>query len=133
MIAEFGLWNADLTKSAMKPEELKQRTMACALRVLEVVDALPDGTKGWALSKQLTRCGTSVAANYRAAARARSHADFINKMGIVEEEADETLFWLELIVQSGLLPKERLASLMQEVDEIIAITVASIKTAKSNA
>ena len=76
------------------------------------------------------RCGTSVAANYRAACRARSKAEFVAKMGIVEEEADETLFWLELIEESALLPGERLAELKQEANEIIAITVASIKSAR---
>lgn len=116
----------------MKHENLKERTMAFALRVLEVVDALPDGTKGWAISKQLVRSGTSVAANYRAANRAKSTADFIHKMGTVEEETDETLFWLELIERSELLPEERLRPLMQEADELLAIAVASIRTAKRN-
>lgn len=106
--------------------------MDFALRVLEVVDALPQNIKGWAIGKQLCRSGTSVAANYRAAARAKSPADFIYKMGIVEEEADETLFWLELIGESKLLPQERLQALAKEAHELLAITVASIRTAKRN-
>ena len=116
----------------MKHENLKERTMAFAQRVLEVVDALPEGTKGWAIGKQLVRSGTSVAANYRAANRAKSTADFIHKMGTVEEETDETLFWLELIVRSKLLPEAQLRSLMDESNELLAIAVASIRTAKRN-
>lgn len=106
--------------------------MSFALRVLEVVDALPENSKAWAIGRQLVRSGTSVAANYRAAARAKSRADFIHKLGTVEEECDETLFWLELIVRSGLLPESRLHSIIQEADEILAIVVASIRTARRN-
>lgn len=105
--------------------------MKFALRVLEVVDALPEGTKGWVIGRQLCKSGTSVAANYRAAARAKSSPDFIHKLGIVEEEADETIFWLELIVADELLPGNRLEGLVDEANELLAITVASIKTAKS--
>lgn len=78
------------------------------------------------------RAGTSVGANYRAACRAKSPADFIAKMGIVEEEADESLFWMELLVEGELLPKERLTDLMAEGDELVAIFVASINTARAN-
>ncbi len=107
--------------------------MQFTLRVLEVVDTIPTKTpKGKNIADQLCRSGTSVAANYRAAARAKSPADFISKMGIVEEEADEVLFWLELIVRSKMIPEARLQSLMQETNEILAITVASIVTAKRN-
>jgi len=108
-----------------------ERMMQFALRILEVVDALPQDTRGWSIGKQLCRSGTSVAANHRAANRARSPADFIHKMSIVEEEADETLFWLELIVRSGLLPEARLRDLVAEAGELLAITVSSIKTAKA--
>lgn len=114
----------------MTPEELKERTMDFALRVLKVVESLPEGTKGWAIGRQLVRSGTSVAANYRAAARAKSNADFIHKLGTVEEECDETLFWLELITKDGLLPDSKLSPLMQEADELLAIVVSSIRTAK---
>ena len=82
------------------------------------------------LGLQLLRSGTSVAANYRAAVRARSTADFISKMGIVEEETDESLLWMELLIDSHRMKRERLAGLMQEGGEILAITVASIKTAR---
>jgi four helix bundle protein len=117
----------------MSFECLKERTMQFALRVLEVVDRIPTKTpKGKNIADQLCRSGTSVAANYRAAARAKSTADFISKMGIVEEEADEVLFWLELIVRSNMIPEARLQSLIQEANEILSITVASIKTAKRN-
>jgi four helix bundle protein len=112
--------------------DLKKRTKAFALRIFKLVDALPKTTTGRALASQIVRSGTSVAANYRAACRARSTADFIAKMGIVEEEADETLFWLELLEESGLVPAAKLTAIKREVDELIAITVASIKTARRN-
>ena len=112
--------------------DLKRRTKAFALRILKLVDALPKTTAGRALASQIVRSGTSVAANYRAACRARSTADFIAKMGIVEEEADETLFWLELLEESELVTAAKLTAIKQEADELIAITVASIKTARRN-
>jgi four helix bundle protein len=102
--------------------DLKRRTKAFALRILKLVDALPKTTAGRALASQIVRSGTSVAANYRAACRARSTADFIAKMGIVEEEGDETLFWLELLEESELVSATKLT----------AITIASIKTARRN-
>ena len=116
----------------MSETDLKKRTKAFALRVLKLVDALPKTTAGRALASQIVRSGTSVAANYRAACRAKSTADFIAKMGIVEEEADETLFWLELLEESELVPAAKLPAIKQEADELIAITVASIKTARRN-
>mgnify|MGYP001268985621 CR=1 FL=1 len=106
--------------------------MAFALRVLEVVEALPATPKGRNMANQLCRSGTSVAANYRAACRAKSRADFISKLGTVEEEADETIFWLELICRAKILPAQRLESLIQEANEILSIVVASIRTAKRN-
>src|SRR5258708_20314811 len=112
--------------------DLKRRTKGFALRILKLVDALPKTTAGRALASQIVRSGTSVAANYRAACRARSTADFIAKMGIVEEEADETLFWLELLEESDLVLAAKLTAIKQEADELIAITVASIKTARRN-
>src|SRR5207245_3395864 len=116
----------------MSEPDLKKRTKAFALRILKLVDALPKTTAGRALASQIVRSGASIAANYRAACRARSTADFIAKMGIVEEEADETLFWLELLEESGLVPAAKLTAIKREVDELIAITVASIKTARRN-
>ena len=116
----------------MSEPDLKKRTKAFALWILKLVDALPKTTAGRALSSQIVRSGTSVAANYRAACRAKSTADFIVKVGIVEEEADETLFWLELLEESELVTAAKLAAIKQEADELIAITVTSIKTARRN-
>lgn len=114
----------------MNEPDLKKRTKAFALRVLKLVDALPKTTSGRALAAQLVRSGTSVAANYRAARRAKSTAHFLSKLGDVEEEADETLFWLELLEESEIVPTKRLSALKQEADELIAIIVASINTTK---
>ena len=129
--AELGMRNAERTEAVNQPD-LKKRTKAFALRILKLVDALPKTRAGRALSSQIVRSGTSVAANYRAACRAKSTADFIAKMGIVEEEADETLFWLELLDESKLVPAAKLTAIKQEANELIAITVASIKTARRN-
>ena len=123
--------NAERTEAVNQPD-LKKRTKAFALRILKLVDALPKTRAGRALSSQIVRSGTSVAANYRAACRAKSTADFIAKMSIVEEEADETLFWLELLDESKLVPAAKLTAIKQEANELIAITVASIKTARRN-
>src|SRR6266849_1468147 len=112
--------------------DLKRRTKAFALRILKLVDALPKTAAGRALASQIIRSGTSIAANYRAACRAKSTADFIAKMGIVEEEADETLFWLELLDESELVTPAKLTAIKQEANQLIAITVASIKTARRN-
>jgi four helix bundle protein len=112
--------------------DLKKRTKAFALRILKLVDALPKTMAGRALASQIVRFGTSIAANYRAPCRAKSTADFVAKMGIVEEEADETLFWLELLEESDLVLAAKLTAIKQEADELIAITVASIKTARRN-
>ena len=116
----------------MSERDLKTRTKAFALRILKLVDALPKTAAGRALASQIVRSGTSIAANYRAACRAKSTADFIAKMGIVEEEADETLFWLELLEESKLVTPAKLTAIKQEANELIAITVASIKTARRN-
>src|SRR6476469_5181506 len=107
-IAEFGMRNE---------HDLKKRTKAFVLRILKLVDALPKTTAGRVLASQIVRSATSIAANYRAACRAKSTADFIAKMGIVEEEADETLFWLE----SDLVLATKLTAIKQEADELIAI------------
>jgi four helix bundle protein len=114
----------------MSEPDLKRRTKAFALRVLKLVDALPKTASGRALGSQLVRSGTSVAANYRAARRAKSTAHFLSKLRDVEEEADETLFWLELLEESGIVPAKRLSELKKEADELVAIIVASINTAK---
>jgi four helix bundle protein len=110
--------------------DLIKRTKECALRTIKLVEALPRRRTAEVLGRQLLRSGTSVGANYRSACRAKSTADFISKMGIVEEEADESLYWMELLIEAGIVKSENLESLMKEVDELLAITVASIKTAK---
>jgi len=109
---------------------LKDRTKKFALRVIRLCESLPKGKTANVIGGQLLRCGTSVGANYRAACRARSPAEFIAKMGIVEEECDESLFWMELLIEAGKVPKDRLSDLMQEADELLAITVSSIKTTR---
>ena len=114
----------------MTRHEFKQRTKGYALRVIKVVDALPGDMVSQTLGKQFLRAGTSVAANYRSAVRGRSRADFIAKMGIVEEECDESILWMELLTESGRIRPSRLKKLMDESGEILAITVASIKTAR---
>jgi len=116
----------------MSEPDLKKRTKAFALRILKLVDALPKTTAGRAHSSQIVRSGASIAANYRAVCRAKSTADFIAKMGIVEEEADGTLFRLELLEDSELVSAAKLTAIKQEANEPIAITVASIKTARRN-
>jgi four helix bundle protein len=113
----------------MNETEMKQRTKQFALRVLKLADALPKTRSGNAIGGQIVRSGTSVAANYRALCRAKSRADFINKTSIVEEEADESCFWLELLVDAGLLGSGQVQPLLREANEITAILVASRKTA----
>jgi four helix bundle protein len=112
--------------------DLKQRTKSFALQIIGLVDSLPVGRTAEVIGRQLLRSGTSVGANYRAACRAKSAADFIAKMGIVEEEADECIYWMELLAEANILPLTRLQPLMTEADELVAITVSSIKTAKAN-
>ena len=116
----------------MNEQELKARTKQFGLRVMTLVDALPKTTAGRALGNQLIRSGTSVGANYRAACRSRSKAEFIAKIGTVAEEADESAFWLELIMDGGLLNLELVSPLHQEAEELTAIFTASGRTAKSN-
>src|SRR5438067_2375694 len=115
----------------MSDGDLHARTRLYALRALELIEALPRGRTADVIGRQPLRCATSVGANYRAACPARSPADFIAKLGIVEEEADECLYWLDLLAESGLVPRERLAGLVAQGDELLAMTVASIKTART--
>lgn len=112
--------------------ELKDRTKQFALRVMKLVDALPKTTSAITIGRQMVRSGTSVGANYRAACRGRSKAEFISKLGIVVEEADESCFWLELIIEGELLPEAKVQPLLKEADELTAIFVSSIKTSKDN-
>jgi four helix bundle protein len=114
----------------MNREDFKKRTQQYALRVIRLVESLPEDRTSRILGDQLLRAGTSVGANYRASIRAKSRADFISKMGTVEEECDESLYWMEILIEAGKIPVRRLAGLMQEGGEIIAIVVASIKTAR---
>jgi four helix bundle protein len=116
----------------MKPEELKERTKRFALRVVRLVDALPKSTKGRALAGQSVRSGMSVAANYRAACRGRSRAEFIAKIGVAEEEADETALWLEFIIADKLLTEKKVRSLLTEANELVAIMAASYMSARRN-
>jgi four helix bundle protein len=114
----------------MNREDFKKRTKEYALRVIRLVESLPEDRVSRILGNQLLRAGSSVGANYRSAIRAKSRADFISKMNIVEEECDESLYWMELLIDSGKAPAGRLEELRQEGSEIIAIVVASIKTAR---
>jgi four helix bundle protein len=109
----------------MNTQELKNRTKAFALRVMNLVEALPKSIKGRAIAIQVIRSGTSVAANYRAACRARSKAEFISKIGTVEEEADESALWIELIIEDKLLSAKKVRSLLDEANELVAIMAAS--------
>lgn len=115
-----------------KSDELKQRTKKFALRVIKLCRSLPAGRDAEVIGKQLLRSATSVGANYRAASRARSQADFISKITICEEEADESGYWLELIIESDLMKKELVNELWQEAGELTAIFTASGKTARAN-
>ncbi|EKF00134.1 putative 23S ribosomal protein [Tolypothrix sp. PCC 7601] len=111
-------------------KQFKDRTKQLGLRVIYLVEALPQTRTADVIGKQVLRSATSVGANYRAACRAKSTADLIAKLSIVEEEADETLYWLEILVEAGMISADKLTNLMQETAEILAMTVASIKTLK---
>ena len=115
----------------MNAEEMKKRTRVFALRVIRLAESLPHSPTATAIRNQMLRCGPSVGANYRAACRARSRRDFVAKMGIVEEEADETSYWIELLIDANLIKRERVTDLLQESDEILSIVVSSIKTART--
>src|SRR4051812_40148217 len=114
----------------MTEKEMKERTKAFALRVINLTVTLSKDFVGRRLGDQLLRAGTSVAANYRAACRAKSRADFAHKLSIAEEEADESVFWMELVAESGLVAHKKLESLMDEADQLTAILVASRKKVK---
>jgi len=109
---------------------LKDRTKAFALAVVGLVEDLPRGRGADAIGNQLLRSGTSVGANYRAACRSRSRREFLAKLGIVEEEADETQFWLDLVIARGLADADRAMKLREEAQQLVAIVVASIRTAR---
>ena len=116
----------------MTREEMKLRTKSFASRIVKLCAALPGDWAAQTLGRQLLRSGTSVGANYRAVCRAKSTADFINKLRIVEEECDESLFWMELLVENQFIKAAQLRGLMNEANEILAIVVASSKTARTS-
>jgi four helix bundle protein len=114
----------------MNADELKKRMKEFAKRVIRLCRTLPNSREGWRIGDQIFRSGTSVGSNYRAACRSRSKAEFIAKVGTVLEEADETLYWLELMVETEMVKLPKLKLLIQECDELISIFVASLNTAK---
>jgi len=112
--------------------ELRARTKAFALRVIRLYRALPKFGEAQVIGNQLLRSATSVGANYRAVCRCRTHAEFVSKMSIVLEEADESLFWLELLSEAQVMPSGRLAPVTKEADELVAIFAAARKTARGS-
>jgi four helix bundle protein len=116
----------------MKPDDLKKRTKQFALRVLKLVAALPNTLSGRTIGGQLARAGTSVGANYRAACRGRSKPEFVAKIGIVEEEADESAFWMELIIEGKLLGQRLVQPLLDEANELAKIMASSRKSASES-
>lgn len=116
----------------MDANELRDRTKAFALRIIKLVRALPKTTESRAVGSQIVRSGTSVGANYRAACRARSKKEFAAKMGIVLEEADETVYWLEIVAESNMLPTKRVKPLLDEAQELTAIFATSTKTSRGD-
>lgn len=115
----------------MTEQEFKDRTKQIALRVIRLVENLPNKITAQIIGKQLLRSATSVGANYRAACRGKSSADVIHKFSIVEEEADESIYWIELLIESEIFPETKLSALKKDINEILAMTVASIKTLRS--
>src|SRR5512142_2259795 len=116
----------------MNEEELKQRTKQFSLRTIRLVESLPSTAVARTIRHQLLRSATSVGANYRSACRGRSKPDFISKAGIALEEADESVYWMELLAESKIVPAEKLQDLRKEANELIAIFTASIKTARTH-
>jgi four helix bundle protein len=121
-----------LEHARMTPDELKDRTKTFAVQIVEFTKGLPKDPATSVVTKQLIKSATGVAANYRAACRAKSRADFISKLGTTEEEADETEYWLTILVEKGTVRQEHVALLLDEADQLVRIIVASIKTARRN-
>ena len=115
----------------MDEKTFKERTKKLAVAIIKQMDKLPKSRAVDVVAKQIIRSGTSIGANYRAACRAKSTADMINKMKIVEEESDETMYWIEILADAELAPKEQIRDLYKETSEILAMTIASIKTLRS--
>jgi four helix bundle protein len=128
--AEVGTRNGEQTNRPQPPRDLKDRTKAFALAIVRLVDDLPKSRAPDVIGRQLLRAATSVAANYRSARRARSRKEFLAKMGIVEEESDESSFWLELLLEAGIATSAKVAALRDEAKQLVAITIASIHTAR---
>jgi four helix bundle protein len=126
------IWVVLTTAMNSQPEILKRRTKTFALRIVKLFKALPTTEDGRVIGKQLLRSGTSVASNYRAVCRSRSKAEFVAKVGVVVEEADETVFWLELCCELGLVGAARIQGLLKEANELLAIFAASQRTARAN-
>ena len=124
-IADFGLVES---REYVNEEIFKQRTRQVGLDIIRLVESLPRNRAADVMGRQLLRSATSIGANYRAACRGKSKADVLAKLAIVEEEADETIYWVELLIESGILHPSSVSGLLKEVNEIIAMTVASIKT-----
>lgn len=116
----------------MDEAEFKRRTKDIALRVVKFVESLPASLAAQTIGKQLLPSGTSIGPNYRAACRAKSTADIINKLSIVEEEADESMFWIEILIESGMVGEKRVESLYSDINEIVAMVVSSIKTLRAS-
>jgi four helix bundle protein len=114
-----------------QPEQLRERTKEFAIRIVRLFRSLPKSDEARITGKQVLRAGTSVAANYRAVCRARSRAEFISKIGVAVEEADETVFWLEILVETGIVPRARMEKLLLEANELLAILAASQRTARA--
>jgi four helix bundle protein len=119
------------TEKPYQAEELKKRTKQFAIRIVRLYQALPKRDEARVIGRQVLRSGTSVAANYRAVCRARSKAEFVAKLGVVVEEIDETVFWLELLVETGIVAESRMESLQKEATELLAIFAASQHTARN--
>ena len=117
----------------MTPDELRSRTKRFAIDVIRFAKTLPRDQITAVMARQLVKSGTSVGANYRSSCRAKSRPDFVAKMAIVEEEADETRYWLEILVESGTVKRDLVADLLDEADQLVRIFVASIKTARGSA
>jgi four helix bundle protein len=115
----------------MTEVEFKQRTKDIAIRIIKLVQSLPKNWVAETIGKQLLRSGTSIGANYRAACRAKTTADIINKLVIVEEEADESMFWIELLIESEIVAENRLINLYCDIEEVVKMTVTSIRTLKA--
>jgi four helix bundle protein len=128
-ILDFGFWIVYFFP--MTEEEFKNRTKQIALRIIKLIESLPKARAAEVIGKQLLRSGTSIGANFRAACRGKSTADVLNKLAIVEEEADESLYWLELLIEADVVAERKLGPLMMEINEIIAMTVSSMKTIRS--